>query len=251
MRAMDPNAFKGERVLGIGGGPTSVWAMEHAVHGEAAHVEVAGQMPRPKKGTALGDDLIQVEAQIRAHVDANEPVPAELTNRHHEIVTEHVLERRGRVAELDAQLAAGTLTGHPLELAQQERARIASELDPFLGSRVDRNEKMLNSDKITFAVADVIQVKPIKDAAGNNVIMRGAPCFLTRALISRASAFASSDHRVLSTRCWRRRSCFSISSARGSFFAFQSAARASRAAREPGAAITRSYALIIGSKAGA
>ncbi len=168
--AMDPNAFKGERVLGIGGGPTSVWAMEHAVHGEAAHVEVAGQMPRPKKGTALGDDLIQVEAQIRAHVDANEPVPAELTNRHHEIVTEHVLERRGRVAELDAQLAAGTLTGHPLELAQQERARIASELDPFLGSRVDRNEKMLNSDKITFAVADVIQVKPIKDAAGNNVI---------------------------------------------------------------------------------
>ena len=49
--AQSADAFAGQRVLGIGGGPTSEWAMEHAKNGGATSAEVAGAMPRPKKGS--------------------------------------------------------------------------------------------------------------------------------------------------------------------------------------------------------
>ena len=42
----------------------------------------------------------------------------------------------------------------------KERARLASELDPFLGSRVDRNHAILNSEMIKHVQADVMKVRP-------------------------------------------------------------------------------------------
>jgi len=164
--ATDATEFKGERVLGIGGGPTSVWAMEHALSGGAKSAEIAGQMPRPKGGD-LEKRLNKVEAEIRALVMADKPVPAELTKRHHEIITEHVSGQRSRVAELDGKLADTTLKGRAREKAQQERNRIAAELDPFMGSRVDRNNQMLNSDKMVAVQADVLRVKPIQEDGGH------------------------------------------------------------------------------------
>ncbi|MEO6771712.1 MAG: hypothetical protein ABI467_01655, partial [Kofleriaceae bacterium] len=167
--ATPEEAFAGERVLGIGGGPTSEWAMEHAANGGAASVEVAGQMPRPKTGE-LAERLDAVEAEIRDLVKAGKPVPPELTEQHHEIITEHVSNQRGRIAELDDIIKDPTTSSLQRERAEQERSRIAAELDPFLGSRVDRNHRTLNSDTIKHVQADVIQVKPIEEAPGKMAV---------------------------------------------------------------------------------
>lgn len=156
--------FAGKEVLGIGGGPTSIWAMEHALAGGAKSTEVAGQMPRPKADSPQGKALAGVETQIRELVLAGKPVPAELTEQHHQIVGAHVQAQEGRLAEIERDLGpSSTLDAKGKERLQQEQARIRGEIDPFAGSRVDRNENSLNRSEIKQTQADVIQVKPVTE----------------------------------------------------------------------------------------
>ena len=161
--ARNASDFAGKEVLGIGGGPTSIWAMEHALAGGAKSTEVAGAMPRPKADTPQGKQLSQVEGRIRELVLAGKPVPAELTKAHHQIVGDHVQAREGRIAEIDRDLSAGHLDAKAQERLQQEKAGIRAELDPFMGSRVDRNEGSLNNAKIKQVQADVMHVAPISE----------------------------------------------------------------------------------------
>ncbi|MBV8760755.1 MAG: hypothetical protein JO257_25910, partial [Deltaproteobacteria bacterium] len=166
--AMKPEDFAGQRVLGIGGGPTSEWAMEHAANGGAKSVEVAGQMPRPKTGP-LAERLNAVEAEIRTYVSKGEKVPEALTEKHHQIVEEHVAQQQERITKANEIINDPNSTPLQRERAEQDRARIASDIDPFLGSRVDRNHETLNSEQIKHVQADVIQVKPIKEG-GKTVV---------------------------------------------------------------------------------
>ncbi|MGN6110663.1 MAG: hypothetical protein ACTHU0_36510 [Kofleriaceae bacterium] len=156
-----PETFEGQRVLGIGGGPTSEWAMEHALKGGAASVEVAGQIPRPGNKSDLHAPLQNVEAQIRALVDQGKPVPAELTQQHHAIITQHVSRELARLNEIDAKLEKAA--PREREKLQQERDRLRASVDPFLGSRVDRNHQTLNNEAITHVQADVIKVRPTEE----------------------------------------------------------------------------------------
>lgn len=163
--ARNASDFAGKEVLGIGGGPTSIWAMEHALAGGAKSTEVAGAMPRPKADSAQGKQLSHVEGQIRELVLAGKAVPPELTEAHHQIVGDHVQAREGRLAEIDRDLAGGHLDPKAQERLQQEKAGIRAELDPFMGSRVDRNEGSLNNGKIKQVQADVMHVEPVSEAA--------------------------------------------------------------------------------------
>ena len=165
--AQPAESFAGKEVLGIGGGPTSIWAMEHALAGGAKSAEVAGSMPRPAPNSELGQRLTQIEAKIRKHVEAGTPVPPELTEQHHRIVGEHVQSQEQRLAQIDHDLASGTLDAKTVESLSQEKARIRGALDPFAGSRVDRNDASLNNPAIKQLQADVIRVEPIVEPGPN------------------------------------------------------------------------------------
>jgi hypothetical protein len=161
--ARPAESFAGERVLGIGGGPTSEWAMEHALGGGAKSVEVAGQMPRPARDSDLYAPLEHVEQQIRALVEQGKPVPKELTDKHHAIIATHVRRERERLAQLEAELAKPDVSPREREKLTQERDRVRAGIDPFLGSCVDRNFATLNNEQITHVQADVIKVRPIEE----------------------------------------------------------------------------------------
>jgi hypothetical protein len=154
--------FAGEEVLGIGGGPTSVWAAEHALAGGAAGAEIAGRMPRPQAGTELATRLDAVEAQIRELVNRNPPapVPPELTAEQRGIVGEHVVQQQRRQAELEGELAnPDALSPVDRESRQRELDQIRGDLDPFLGSRVARNNDFLESGQIPGADGRMVQVQ--------------------------------------------------------------------------------------------
>ena len=171
--AKPAESFQGKRVLGIGGGPTSEWAMEHALSGGASSVEVAGQMPRPAPGSDLYAPLQHVEDQIRALVDAGKPVPEELTDEHHAIIATHVARERQRLAQLDADLSKPDLTPRAREKLTQQRDKLRAGLDPFAGSRVDRNFNTLNNGGITHVQADVIKVRPAEETLPDGTKRQG------------------------------------------------------------------------------
>jgi hypothetical protein len=160
--------FKGKKVLGVGGGPTSEWVADHALQGGAASIEIAGSMPRPKSGP-LAKELDANEAAIRELIhsptkpdDYNEQLAA-LTAKHDEIVATHVRNQEDEIARLEQQIADPTIDPGAREKAEQTRSKLQAEVDPFAGSRVDRNVKTLGHDKIDHFQADVMEVTPIQD----------------------------------------------------------------------------------------
>jgi hypothetical protein len=152
--------FGGKRVLGIGGGPTSEWAGEHALASGAADVEIAGAAPKPDRNSPFKGPLDDVQLQIRELVNSGQEVPPELTERQHEIMGQVVGEKQAKVADLQQQLDAPGTNPEQAAKLQQQIDQIKGELDPFRGSRVERNENTLNNDDITHVQADVIKVQP-------------------------------------------------------------------------------------------
>ena len=92
-------------------------------------------------------------------------MPKALTDQHHEIVTAHVMSQRARMDAIDAELGDDSkqLTSLQRERLQQERDKIVAAIDPFLGSRVDRNNKTLNNPDVKHVQADVMKVKPVDE----------------------------------------------------------------------------------------
>ncbi|MGE3762479.1 MAG: hypothetical protein AB7L94_09510 [Kofleriaceae bacterium] len=170
--AHDPSHFAGKRVLGIGGGPTSVWAGEHASAGGAAHVEIVGAAPKPPPGSTQGKELAAVEAEIRTLVTTGKEVPARLTERHHAITEAHLQTQLKRLDELTTTLK-GDIDPLARERALAEQAAIKGNIDPFIGARVDRNHATLNDGNIQHSQADVMLVRPSADGAVEVVFSDG------------------------------------------------------------------------------
>ncbi len=163
--AQDAKSFEGKKILGIGGGPTSEWAMEHALAGGAQSVEVAGKMPRPTG--KLGGELDACEAKIRELIKVENPTETQqkdlqaLTAQHDDIIARHVRGQLDEIAKLETQIADPNTPAAAREKAEQARQRMQADLDPFGGSRVDRNKGVLNNQSINHIQADVLEVKPI------------------------------------------------------------------------------------------
>lgn len=197
--AKEPSHFKEKRVLGIGGGPTSEWVAEHALHGEAASVEVVGTMPRPHKNSPEGIALIALETEIRTLATSGQDVPPAMTLQHQQIVDAHVDSQLQRLAELDTQIAEldAQLKVDPKakgmrrerENAMAEQARIKSDIDPFLGSRVDRNHATLNNNQIKHGQADVMLMKPSTDGGVEVIFTDG-----TRTVVDQVVPSIGVDH---------------------------------------------------------
>ena len=168
--AAGKDAFDQKRVLGIGGGPTSEWAMEHALNSGASEATVAGAMPRPERYSREGKALHSVEHEIYALVQGNQPVPPELTQKHQAIIEKHVKSQLDEMARLKSQIAQEGITPRAKEQAETALSKIKGDMDPFLNSRLERNENMLNSPELTHLQADVMLVKPGVDEAGKQCI---------------------------------------------------------------------------------
>jgi hypothetical protein len=163
---MEPaSAFAGQKVLGVGGGPTSLWAMTHAADGGATDVTVAGKMPRPNRDTAMGAVFEKVEIEIRdlvkrgVRLDDGSPESqrlATLQADHRGLVQAHVTKLEQETVELEGLIRSGT----DVETNRNKLEAIQAELDPFLGSRVERNADSLRDDRIRSVQADIIHVEP-------------------------------------------------------------------------------------------
>lgn len=162
----DPTTFAGQEVLGIGGGPISVWAMEHAKQGKAKSVEVAGQMPTITD-PALAERLRAVRETIAANLDASPDVMAPLTEEYRRVYDEHIKLQLKEREHLKVIAGDQTSSAREREKAQQQIEAINNDLDPFLGARVDRNDGLLNDPGINYVHADVLKVEPKLDPATN------------------------------------------------------------------------------------
>ena len=184
--AAEASHFKGKRVLGIGGGATSEWVAEHAQGGKAASVELVGTLPRPDKGSVEGKTLTQLEADIRALAMSGQEVPLAMTQQHQQIVEAHVQSQQQRLADIATQLE-GDLQPLQREKAMAEQARIKGDIDPFLGSRVDRNHATLNSVK--HGQADIMFMKPAADGGVEVIFTDG-----TRTVVDQVIPSIGADH---------------------------------------------------------
>ena len=161
-----PNSsYDGQDVLVIGGGPTAKWAGDHALEG-GANVTHTATMPRPQAGTQLATDLSAKEAEIRAALADPSSTPekmARLREEHHAIVNQHISSEMADLRAFEAQ-AADASTSEDDRLAAKEQAdALRRKLDPFMGSRVDRNEGSLNNDLIEHIQMDVARVEQTSD----------------------------------------------------------------------------------------
>ncbi len=172
---LEAGELRGQDVLGIGGGPISIWAMRKALEGGARTVEVAGQMPKPSHQTneqpekARGLRIREVEAAIidLLETDGGRDTKAfrDLQAEHHAIVAAHVASRQQLRVDLEAELTDPTVT--MAASARRDKTlqleRIRGELDPFSGSRVHCNDGILFDPRVRQLQADVAQVRPRPD----------------------------------------------------------------------------------------
>jgi hypothetical protein len=168
--ALPPEVFKGQDVLVVGGGPTAKWAGDHALGPDhplastASSVEIAGKMPRPPEGSEQAKKLLKVEAEIQKALADPATTPermAELKEAHHDIVRKHIASEMADLKGLQAEAAKGALSP-----ADQERlTTLKNDLDPFLGSRLDRNIDSLKDPLIGHMQMDIARVEQVDGKA--------------------------------------------------------------------------------------
>jgi hypothetical protein len=162
---LPPAVFQGQDVLVIGGGPTAKWAGDHALGPDhplagTASVEMAGKMPRPTGPE--GDRLLEVEARIQKALADPATTPATmeaLKEEHHGIVRKHIASEMEELKGLQAEAEKGSLS--PADQARHDALK--NDLDPFLGSRLDRNIDSLKDPLIGHMQMDIARVEKTSD----------------------------------------------------------------------------------------
>lgn len=169
------SSYEGQEVLVIGGGPTAKWAGDHAVEGGASNVTVAGKMPRPTDPRdPLTGRLNAKETQIRERLadpthTADEM--AKLRDEHHAIVEQHIVGEMAEVKELERALKSDAISAAEKAKMREQLKAKQDALDPFVGSRVDRNEASLNNPDISHLQIDVARIEKVPGPNGDRALV--------------------------------------------------------------------------------
>jgi hypothetical protein len=123
-------------------------------------------MPRPAKGTEEGRALLAKEAEIQAALNDPATPPetlARLRDEHHDMVLAHIKKEAADLGALQQQVDSGQLSPADELAAKTQIAKMKADLDPFMGSRVDRNEASLNDPNLSHVQMDIANVRRTDD----------------------------------------------------------------------------------------